>query len=231
MSNNGNDHNSIGVWRTQPMYTFSEVAHLAHISVGTVRNWLFGYTVKGREVSPLIKGTESQEGLCSFLQLVEIVVAAQFRKAEHKPFAVVRRAHENAVQLSQLEYPFAHLRLEALGGHIVHIIRRGQPGSSVQALDEPSQWTLPGLVLDVIHSLDYEQDLAAKWYPQGKSVPIVIDPRISSGIPVVIGTGVSVHVIRARFQAGQSMDFIAQDFAIKRDVVEEVFRYAERIGA
>ena len=27
-------------WRTQPMYTFSEVAQLSNVSVGTVRNWL-----------------------------------------------------------------------------------------------------------------------------------------------------------------------------------------------
>ena len=40
MSDNGNSKNG---WRTQPMYSFSEAAHLAHVSVSTVRNWLLGY--------------------------------------------------------------------------------------------------------------------------------------------------------------------------------------------
>ena len=57
--------------------------------------------------------------MVSFLQLIEIVIAGQFRRAERVPFARVENAYENAQMHYNLEYPFAHLELEALGGHII----------------------------------------------------------------------------------------------------------------
>jgi len=68
-------------WRTQPMYSFREVSRLSGISISTVRNWLFGYTVDERQVSPLIKAS-ADATCCSFLNLIEIMVAARFRKSE-----------------------------------------------------------------------------------------------------------------------------------------------------
>lgn len=232
MSENTNSHDKFDGWRTQPMYSFSEAAHLAHVSPSTVKNWLFGYTAKERQVLPLFKVPQEQNTRCSFLQLIEIVVAAQFRKAEHAKFQTVRRAYENARTEWGLEYPFAHLELKALGGHIIRVLRQGDKfESSLQAVDQPSQWTLPDLVQETIDQLDYEYELAARWYPVGKDIPIVIDPRISAGLPVIQGRGVTIQVVHKRFKAGQRIGFIAQDFELDNGVVEEAVRYAERVAA
>lgn len=225
---NSNGHNG---WRTQAMYRISEAAHLANVSASTVRNWILGSSAGQRQVEPLFKQQDLQSQMVSFLQLIEIVVAANFRRTEHVSFQTVRSAYENARKLYHLDYPFAHLQLEALGGHIVHLLHKERFGTSLQALDQPEQWTLPGLVLEVIHRLDYESELAARWYPVGKEIPIVVDPRISAGLPVVSGRGVTVAVIYKRFMAGQKIDFIAQDFELKSDTVEEVVRYAEKVAA
>lgn len=222
MSNNS--HNG---WRTQPMYSLNEAAHLAGVSTATVRNWLFGYTADERQVSPLFKAPPDQTTFCSFLQLIEIIVAGKFRKAEHTSFQTVKRAYENARKEWGLEYPFAHLRLKSLGGHIVSLLS-GKP--SLQAVDELKQWTIPGLVLETIEQIEYELELASKWYPIGKKIPIVIDPRISAGLPVVEGRGVTVQTIEKRFSiARQSIQFIAKDFELKEPIVEEVVRYSRNV--
>jgi uncharacterized protein (DUF433 family) len=224
MSNNGKNG-----WRTQPMYSFREVSHLAGVSVSTVRNWLRGYSTEKGIVEPLFKGHPEDEKACSFLQLIEIVVAAKFRKAEHKSFKLVRRAYDNARALYKLDYPFASLELKAIGGHIVHIIR--VPGASLQAIDQPEQFTLPDLVQEAIAQLEYEYDLAARWYPVGKDIPIVVDPRISAGLPVIKGRGITVEAIQKRyFQAKQKMEFIERDFELEHDVVEEAIRFAEAVA-
>ena len=70
------------MWRTQPMYSFAEAAHLADVSSSTVRNWLLGYTGKGREIRPLFSSPTDNGPRVSFLQLIELVVAAKFRKAK-----------------------------------------------------------------------------------------------------------------------------------------------------
>ena len=216
-----------GDWRTQPMYSFREVSHLSGVSVGTVRNWLLGYSTPQGEVKPLLKGHPAEEKTCSFLHLIEIVVAAKFRKAEHESYRTVRRAYDNARKLFKLDYPFASMDLKAIGGHIVHIMH--VPGLSLQAVDQPEQFTLPDLVQETIAQLEYEEDLASRWYPVGKDVPIVVDPRISAGLPVIKGRGITVEAINKRFQARQKIEFIERDFELEPDVVEEAIRFWEAV--
>ena len=224
MSKNGQNG-----WRTQPMYSFAEVAHLSHVSVSTVRNWLRGYSTEQGEVQPLFKKHPAEEKTCSFLQLVEIIVAANFRKAEHRSFRIVRQAYDNAQRLFELDYPFASIELKAIGGRIVHIMR--VPEASLQAIDQPQQYTIPGLVQQILtEQIEYEYDLASRWYPIGKNGPIVVDPRISAGLPVIKGRGITVEAIYKRFKADQDMAFIERDFALQRGTVEKIIRFREKVA-
>lgn len=232
MSQVTNGHQALDVWRTESMYTFGEAAHLANVSTTTVKNWLFGYTVRGREVPPLFPSGSG--AMVSFLQMIEIMVAGRFRKSasgKNVPFRAVRDAYLNAQESSGIEYPFAHMKLEALGGHIVHVLREGGSLDSFQALDAPEQWTLPGLLRETIDQIEYDHELAARWFPVGKNVPIVVDPRLSTGLPVIQGRGVTVQAIRNRFQAGLRIDFIARDFEMDPHLVETALQYSERVAA
>ena len=198
---------------------------MARESPTAVRNWLYGSEKSDALFPP------SHTPMVSFLQLIEIVVAARFRKSERVSQARLRNAHINACEELNLQFPFAYEQLEVVGGHIVRILHTESTETSYQAMDEPSQWTLPGLVAGVKRQIRYEHELAAQWYPAGTDVPIVIDPRITSGLPTISGRGVTVQIIRKRFLAGQDMDFIARDFDIDKDVVEDAVRYGELIAA
>ena len=228
-----NGHETLNGWRTDSMYSFSEAAHLANVSTTTVKNWLFGYTAKGRDVPPLF--SPSDGAMVSFLQMIEIMVAGRFRKSalggKSVSFRAVRDAYVNAQETWGIEFPFAHMRLEALGGHVVHLLREEVSANSYQALDTPEQWTLPGLLRETIDQIDYHQELASRWFPIGRSVPIVVDPRLSTGLPVVEGRGVTVQAIRNRFKAGLRIEFIARDFEMEPHLVETALQYGERVAA
>lgn len=66
-------------WRTTLLYTIAECSHLAHVSNQTVRNWLYGYHSKNFEAPPIL-GSQEKKPLVSFLDFIEILVAASFRK-------------------------------------------------------------------------------------------------------------------------------------------------------
>ena len=233
MSQVTNGHAHLNGWRTESMYSFAEAAHLANVSPTTVKNWLFGYTVNGREVPPLF--SSGNGAMVSFVQMIEIMVAGRFRKrvsGKSLSFRKVRDAYLNARESWGVEYPFAHLRLEALGGHIVHFLREGGSAASYQALDAPEQWTLPGLLKsETIDRIEYDDELAARWFPIGKTVPIVVDPRLSAGLPVIQGRGVTVQAIHKRFKSGLRIDFIAKDFDLQPALVETALQYSERVAA
>ena len=246
MSTNGSqgEYASADGWRTQPMYSFAEAGKLAGVSTNTVRNWLLGYSQEEwvssgegrvrqeRAVALLFNTMPADSTMVSFLQLVEIVVAARFRLAERKSFQVVKRAYENAQEVFNLPFPFAHLQLKAIGGHIVHELREGSR-ASYQALDVLEQWSLPGIVDEVLsEQIKYEDELAARWYPRGYDVPIVLDPRITSGAPTIEGCRVTVLTIYKRWKDQQQpIEFIANDFGLEPATVERALQYWEKAAA
>lgn len=223
--------------RAAPMYTISEAARLAGVSSPTVRRWLYGYAPDPRYPNwrkPPVFGEQPDKAspYVSFLQLIEIVVAADFRKVSHVALDVVTRAHANARRQFGIEYPFAHddLDLESLGGHIVQWINEATPRA--RSIDTPEQFSLPGLVAERVQQFDYEDALAARWYPAGHTVPIVVDPMFAAGLPTIKDRGVTVEAIEQRWLTDeQSIDFIADDFGLEPALVERVLKYAKKLAA
>ena len=236
MVQNGNNY------RTAPMYSFSEASRLAGVSTSTVKNWLFGYSkkeaintpvgrsIRQRQIEPLFNTMPPDAAMVTFLQLIEIVVAGKFRLAEHRKFQVVKQAYDNAQKEYQIQYPFAHLELRAIGGHIVELMHGTD---RVRSVDSPAQLTLPNLVFDVVEQLDYGDDnLAFRWFPTGKDNPIVVDPKISAGLPTFEGRGVTINALHWRWKhEHQSIEYIARDFRLPKDKVEQALQYAENIAA
>jgi uncharacterized protein (DUF433 family) len=58
-----------------------------------------------------------------------------------------------------------------------------------------------------------------------KNSPIVIDPNISFGRPTIAGTGVPTKEIASLYFAGDSIEFIAKDFALSIKQVKEAIKF------
>ncbi len=228
--------------RTQPMYTVAETAQLADVAPVTVRRWLHGYAPDPHHpewrAAPVFGPKDGTTSLVSFLQLIEIVVASDFRKVSRLRLDVIRDAHANLRTETAIEYPFAHVELESLGDHVVRWLK-GE--GRAQAIDAPAQFSLSGLIEKRTHEmverrlseLDFERQLAARWYPVGKGIPIVVDPLYSAGLPTVLGRGVTVSAIYDRWKADpkDNIEFIADDFQLDKQLVESVLKYADKIAA
>ena len=218
------------VWRLSPLYTISEAAHLAKTTTATIKRWMFG----ADGFKPLFDGDVAEmddSSMVSFIQLVEIVVAKGFRDKGRVTISAVRRAYEHTKRHLGVEYPFASLNLEPLAGHIILRMRNEDPDEGIPAIDSPGLRTIPGLTIEVLENLDYEMELARRWWPLGKDRPIVIDPRVSAGVPTIPERRVTIKNIRKRWLAGQTMKFISADLALEESTVEQVLRYGELIAA
>ena len=109
------------LWRTGAMYTLGEAAHLAGVSVPTVKRWLQGYETS-YGITPPVFGNAYDLPLVSFLQLIEIVIASRFR-TRHVSLRKVTTAYANARERYQVEYPFARLQMEVWVGHIFDMMQ------------------------------------------------------------------------------------------------------------
>ena len=88
-----------------------------------------------------------------------------------------------------------------------------------------------GLISETIEQLDYDQELAASWYPIGKTIPIVVDPKLSVGLSTIDDRGVSIQAIRNSFKSGVRIDFIAKHYELNPDLTETALQYWEQVAA
>jgi hypothetical protein len=80
----GDGQAGVDLFRTGKAYNVVQAAKLAGTTPATVRRWLAGYEVPGHQMEPVFGGRRLPAGeapwFVSFLQLVEIVVVARFRR-------------------------------------------------------------------------------------------------------------------------------------------------------
>jgi len=162
----------------------------------------------------------------SFLQLAELVVVSRFRQRKVK-LNTLRQAHAYACEVLTLEYPFAWLHLKTDGVHVFSDFERTHPDASLLTLDKKGQLTLPGNVIQALELFDYEEEFAARWYPIGRNVPIVIDPRYSAGRPTIPHKRLPIASIYNRWKSGENISFISSDYSLTHKLVETALQYAE----
>ncbi len=213
-------------------YSISEAARLAGTSPQNARRWLLGYDAPGHRMLPVFGQTARGETpRLSFLELIELAVVARFRSSTGShpiPLERLRAAHRFARQQLRVEHPFASRKLLVEGGHVLYEFERQYPGTGRLALDLQGQRVLPGVVLEELRQMDFDDKsgLVLRWFPWGREAPVVLDPERGGGRPVIQGTNVRAEVIRARFDSGESIQELADDFEIGVPAVEAALRAA-----
>jgi len=209
----------------RPLYSFAEADRLAGVTRGTSSRWLKGYrywyTPEERRVLPPITPDPSPREAVSFMDLVEVVAIGKLRG---RGFSLrrVRQINEYCQLALNSDRPLVTERFKTDGrdvfvmadtGYLLDVLR----GAGTQAWDE---------VLDpFLDTLDYEDELARRWWPRGRTEPIVVDPDYGFGLPVIRGSGVRTEVVAERSRAGDSREEIAYDFGVGPEEVEAALRY------
>ena len=221
---------SLDGYRTAHLYTVGEAARFAGVSTRTVNRWLYG-----DDYSPPVLQYETEAGhrhpraTVSFLQVLELKIAQSFRRSSRVELFRVRRAHEYLKNKFGLEFPFASVPLTTLGGRILEDFEREEPGTHLIEVGG-TQAALPGIVTTTLYTYDFaEDDIANRWHPVGRSIPIVIDPYVSAGMPTVEDRRVTVQAIHKRHKAGQSPEFMSRDLDIELPKLEVILLYAKEV--
>ncbi len=225
--------------RTGKAYTVTQAARLAKTSPQNIRNWLVGRGSPGYEIAPVLGPKSRDTGsrlAVSFLELAELVVVAKYRNGQGKriPLKRLRAAQAFARDRLRIEYPFASGRFKLLGANIIHEYEEANPGPGIIAVDTGGNYMLPIEMDQALELFDFDSsgsEHARRWYPAGKSVPIVVDPECGAGWPVIAGRNVRTSVLIQRWQAGWRYDELAEDFDMPTEVVEAAVRAGVSLAA
>jgi len=160
------------------------------------------------------------------MNLVEAHVLDAIRREHEIPLGKVRRALDYLKQQFPSKHPLADQRFETDGlnlfvekyGRLINISAAGQ--LAIRRLLEAH-----------LHRIERDREgFAIRLFPfTRKRVPeeprlVVIDPFVSFGRPVLVGTGIPTAVIAERYKAGESIDLLAKDYDRQRLEIEEAIR-------
>jgi uncharacterized protein (DUF433 family) len=127
------------------------------------------------------------------------------------------------------KHPFAVRRFETDGQTV---LARIEAEDREHLLDLARRQHVFREVFDpLIHKLDYELDRAARWWPLGKEVPVVVDPNFAFGQPTIAGVGVPTDTLAATARAWGDIERVARWYDVDPEAVRAALRYEDQQDA
>ena len=214
----------------QGIYTLAEVSKLTEVHPSTVRTWFKGRSDRtGR--GPVFQSDYQPIGndyAVSFLDLIDALVAGQFRFQYNVPMRIVRRAHELLQRDLETPHPFCHTNLHTDGKHIFRLMADKLGEEKLSDVVSRQQFFLH--IKEKLDHIDYSEvtKLAHRWRI---ATGIVIDPSISMGKPVIQNTGVTTYVIANQYRANINNSALVADlYKITENDVVNAVNFEQKYG-
>lgn len=199
-----------------PLYTVQDAARHLDLAPSTIRYWI---EKKGivRSVAAQLRG----EPVLPFMALAEITFIRTLRQA--------------GLSLQAVGDGVSALR-GALGPDYLQRERLAHDGTDllVRLADTDQEWTrardsqagIPGVIAIGLRAITFDVQGVPERVSleQYDGAEVIIDPRFAFGQPVVADRGVRVEDIAGLFYAGESIEVVAEEFAVTTAVVQAVVR-------
>jgi len=214
-----------------PRYSIPEAAHYLRMAPSTLQTW-----VKGRSY-PTTKGTAWWENLIirpdpdipklSFSNLIEAYVLDALRRQFRVRMPDVRTALSYAAKHYGIERFLLSEQLRVTAGNVFleylgRLINVGQAG----------QEAMPEILASYLERIEWNRaGFAARLSPVTRLEPanspkvVLIDPYLAFGRPIVKRKGIKTATISERFDLGESILDLAQDYDLEIAEIEEAIRY------
>jgi len=207
-------------------YTFADAAKYLRMPRSTVRYWAKGGSVTKPErrmhFEQVLDGPP-RAGL-SFLDLTELMVVRELRERFNVSLGSIRKAQEYVRRELDMPWYLYDLRIGGSDIFIAHI----EP--SLVAANRSGQMTFKGFIDDMLERVMADDaGMPHTIYPRlveaHEPKPVQINPGVSFGYPTVTGTGIKVRTIAARFDGGEEIEEIAEDYGLHRHQVLDAINF------
>ncbi|HSR72118.1 MAG TPA: DUF433 domain-containing protein [Kiloniellales bacterium] len=217
--------------RNEAAYTLAEAARYLKLPPATLRSWVLGRDYPtaegGGHFPPLIVPASSRPPLLSFSNLIEAHVLRALR-TEH---GVSVRAVRDALAFAEKKLRVRRLLLRkelCTNAGEMFLDRYGQ----LIDLSASGQLAMRHVLREHLKRIEWDDAMfPVRLFPfvssesRAEDRPIVIDPRIAFGRPVLSSKGISTAAIAERIDAGESVEDLAADYALPGTMIERAVLY------
>jgi len=222
----------------KPAYSASEAARILGLPAATVNAWCFGQKYRGpageqKRFTPVVTPADRRARLLSFANLCELHVLSAIRRHHRISLPKVRKSIDYVRDKLDSPRPLLDTRFQTNGidlfvEHATQLLNVSMQGQ--QAMRGEFQRALARIERDSSGAPVRLYPFTRSQLADGDRV-IVVDPRLSFGRPVLVQASVKTDVIQNRFNAGDSIVEMAQDYGVDPSVIEEALRFERRLAA
>jgi uncharacterized protein (DUF433 family) len=226
---NTRDKRSAQDVRAMPAYTVAEAARYLSMPYPTLRSWFAG--IEG-QFKAVVRWEVSGDHRLSFSNLVEAHVLRALRTRHGISMPDVRKAIRYVEEKEGIDRLLLHPGLRAGLGRLFleKYAELIELTPSVQhVIERAFEQFLEAVVLDPV-------GIPVKlfpWIPDPRVGPkrsILIDPEVSFGRPVTSLRGITTVVLADQFDAGASIEELADDYGLSPEAIEDALAF-ERAAA
>lgn len=222
----------------RPVYGFAQVDGLLGLKNGTARRWIDGYERRGKDYSPVVRETRTNDELVTWGEFVETRLLATYRDAK-VPMVHMRPVVEGLRQRFQVRYPLATVRpyLDEERRVVYEVQQEVGLEDSMKLVVEASsgQYVLAPDVRRFRSIAQFEESegesglVVARLRPLGERRQVVIDPARRFGVPVVRST--PTDVLAELVRAGEPVEWVAQQYDLTLEQVLDALEYERQHAA
>jgi uncharacterized protein (DUF433 family) len=216
---------SYGDVREHPRYSIEEASGYLNIPASTLKAWIRGqrymnsHTGKEKIFAPLIEASDPINKLLSFYNLAEA--------------HVLRSTTERNIPLTNVRKALAYVRAKIPQSHPLltgdfltfgKLIFLEHLGHTVNITAPQGQLAMRDILDKYLLRLEWDDTgMPIQIFPI-KTNRLAINPLLSSGKPVVRGTGIMVSVLQDRAKTGETIPELAQDYGMQAFEIEEAIQ-------
>lgn len=211
------------------VYTYPDIIRIVGISRSRIKGLVDGHTKQNKTKTPVITKRsfifENKEYF-SFLDLIEIKFIKHFLD-QGVPRKNIIQAYNKIKEELKKEHPFA----TKFVANVTHNIFMDNNRDLVSSLDN-QVWMRELTEGELLKGIDFEHDLAARWYPYEDELPeVVLDPEYNYGMPILKSCNIKTSSIYDAYVAENcNADIVADWFNIPVDFVNQAVKYETRLG-
>jgi uncharacterized protein (DUF433 family) len=212
------------------LYDDTLAAELLNLPLRTLRWWLDGGERRGRMYEPVLRPTATGSRSVTWGEFVEARYLKEYRRTLGVELSRIRAFINFLRQELGTAYPLAHARpWVGPGRHLLWTAQQEadlpselwacfEPHSGLQLLTHPAESYLERVEFD-----EAEDGIAVRLHPGGKVSPVIIDPEVRFGTPIV--RGIPTGALAERVRAGDSIESVTSDFALPLEDVIAALGY------
>ncbi|HTW11303.1 MAG TPA: DUF433 domain-containing protein [Solirubrobacteraceae bacterium] len=222
----------------RPVYSLPQVDRVLGLHAGTARRWIDGYDRSGKHYEPVVREETTGDEAVTWGEFVETRLLSEYRDAG-VPMVHMRPAVIALREELQTQYPLASARtwLDVQGQELVRkvqekvgleqrlalvVVRTGQQvmwSNEADAFSRSIEWT-EHTVNGQVERLRADVD-----FPD-----VVLDPLRGFGEPVIRGRNVATEILGELYNAGETVQGLAETYELDPALVDEAVRYEFRIA-